>query len=153
MAKKIVAFLLMAFGGFMFLGFLATIKESSWDVNAAAFALVVAAPILGGIAILRAQRKAKRLAIEEKLHQERAARERAILQLAEEMKGRLTLTQVLRASEMTANEAEDILHDLVVKRVADVHTAPDGQAVYEFLQFLNDQDLQSRRLESGLLRE
>ena len=152
MSKKIGGFVLIFFGLFMLLGLLVG-DTAGLFATLLSFLIFVVAPIAGGTLLLRGERKAKeRGAIEtKKLLQ--TAHEKEILRLAEQKKGLLTVSQIVKETSMDASEAERALHELIVKRLVDMRSGPDGQVVYEFPEFASADELESRRLESELRRE
>lgn len=153
MKKQYGAWLLIGFGLFMLLGFVSGGGSRGLVANIVAFLLLVMAPIAGGITLIRGQKKEKVHAAQETRKLLQSAREKEILRLAEQKKGLLTVSQIVKESSMNASEAEDALHELIVKRLVDMRTNPDGQVVYEFIEFTDAQEFEQRKLESGLIRE
>ena len=153
MKKQYGAWILIGIGLFMLLGFVSSTKHTGFVANAVTFLLLVVAPITGGIALIRGQKQEKLRAAQETKNLLESAREKEILRLAEQKKGLLTVSQIVMESSMNAAEAEDVLHELIVKRLVDMRTNPDGQVVYEFLEFTDAQEFERRKLESGLIRE
>ena len=51
---------------------------------------------------------------------------------------------------MTGAEAEDILHEFIIRGIADVYTARDGQAVYEIHEFSPARELERRHIAAVL---
>jgi hypothetical protein len=62
----------------------------------------------------------------------RADKEQAVIALAVSLGGRLTLLEAAGRCQMTLQEAEQILHDLVAREVAELLVTEDGTLVYEF---------------------
>jgi len=153
MKKQYGAWLLIGFGLFMLLGFISGGASRGLVANAVAFLLLVVAPIGAGITLIRRQKQEKLSAAQETRKLLQSAREKEILRLAEQKKGLLTVSQIVKESSMNASEAEDVLHELIVKRLVDMRTNPDGQVVYEFIEFTDAQEFEQRKLESRLIRE
>ena len=137
----------------MFLGFISGGGSRGLVANIMTFLLLVVAPIAGGITLLRGKKKEQLRAAQETKKLLQSAREKEILRLAEQKKGLLTVSQIVKESSMNASEAEDVLHELIVKRLVDMRTNPDGQVVYEFLEFTDAREFEQRKLESDLIRE
>jgi hypothetical protein len=152
MPKKIGAWFLIGFGLFMLLGLLVG-ESAGFIAMALSFALFVIGPIAGGILLLRGDRKARERAAIETQKVLQQAHEKEILRLAEQKRGLLTVSQIVKETSMNASEAEAALHELIVKRLVDMRSGIDGQVVYEFPEFAGPDDLDRRRLESELHRE
>ncbi len=153
MIKQYGAWLLIGFGLFMLLGFASSNQSHGFVANAVAFLLFVVAPIAGGITLLRGKQKEQLRAAQETKKLLESAREKEVLRLAEQKKGLLTVSQIVKESSMNASEAEDVLHELIVKRLVDMRTNSDGLVVYEFIEFTDAREFEQRKLESGLIRE
>ena len=143
---------MIAFGLFMLLGLLVG-KSPGLLAAALTFLLFVAVPIAAGVLLIRGQSKAKERAAAETKKLLQAAHEKEILRLAEQKKGLLTVSQIVKETSMDASEAEGALHELIVKRLVDMRTGVDGQVVYEFPEFADARDFEKRKIQSDLLRE
>jgi hypothetical protein len=152
MLRRFGAYFLIFFGLFILLGLLIG-KSSGILATALTFLFFVAVPMAAGIQLLRGDRKAKERAAAESKQLLRASHEKEILRLAEQKGGVLTVSQIVKETSMDASEAEAALHELIVKRLADLRTAADGQAIYEFPEFADIQEFEKRRIQSDLLRE
>jgi len=153
MKKQYGAWILIGLGLFMLVGFVSGGGSRGLIANIMAFLLLVVAPLGGGIMLLRGQKREKLQAAQETKNLLQSAREKEILRLAEQKKGLLTVSQIVKESSMNAAEAEDVLHELIVKRLVDMKTNPEGQVAYEFLEFTDAKEFEQRRRESELLRE
>jgi hypothetical protein len=149
--RKKFAWVLIGIGSLQCVGFLLSGHPNLFGdmVKLTFFAGI---PLYSGFRILHNDRKARQKAEAEMQHALRSIRERELLQLASLTRGLITTSQIVQSTSMTAAQAEEILHDFIVRRIADVYTARDGHAVYEIHEFSSARELERRHIASALNR-
>ncbi len=149
MKKVVGGGLLMFFGLFMLMGFFASTSPASFMVNAMMLILMVLGPIVAGALVIRSHFAATKKAAQESRKNILAAREKEVLRLAKVKGGELTIPEIVSETSMNADEADEIMRELVVKRYVDMKITDQGSVTYEFYELKRDQsDNQMVRLES-----
>lgn len=143
---------LIGIGGIQCLWFLIT-GHHSFVGDLLRLAFFAGVPLYFGFRILRRDRNIRIRAEAETRKALRSIREKELMRLASQTRGMLTTAQIVQSTSMTAAEAEEILHDLIIRRIADVYTARDAQAVYEIHEFSPARELERRHIASALNRE
>lgn len=151
--KKIAGGCLIFIGLFMMLGMFVSQTSHGFIVESLTFLLFVVAPLIGGSLLIRNSGLRKKQAAEEAKKLLHDSREKEIFRLAKEKGGFVTLAEVVSETSMNSSEAEDMLNDLVIKRMADLKMSPDGQVAYEFFDSLPSDDVHFRKDELDLLKE
>jgi hypothetical protein len=126
--------LLIVFGLFMLLLFLSGTGPSTFLVGVATFLLMVLAPIAAGTFMIRSHFQAKKKSAEESRKKLLAAREKEVLMLAGRKNGILTIPEIVAETSMNADEANEIMREMVVKLYADMKITNDGEVIYNFSQ-------------------
>ncbi len=121
--------LLVIFGLFLVLGSINNIADrKNTDSVAADVAVLLIAGVLplvlGVWLVLHARRRASQRAFE--------ARERIVLHLAGQHHGELTVPQVAEESDMTLEQAKEVLERLYRKSFTEVTLSDAGEMVYRF---------------------
>jgi hypothetical protein len=138
MKKLIGGSLLIFFGLFMLLGFFASESPATFMVNLLMLVLMVFAPIVTGALIIRLHYAKKKHAELQSRKSILASREKEIWRLAKQKGGELTISEIVAETSMNADEADEILRELVVKRHADMKLTNDGTVIYEFFDLLKE---------------
>jgi hypothetical protein len=137
MKKLVIGGVFIFFGAFMLLGFAVNLSEKSFAIDIGdivAFILLSAAPIVAGSIIVRSHftGKRKRLEAEQKMLHEQ--REREIIRLAQQKRGRLTIPEIAVATSMTTEEADEMMREMTAKGYVDMQVTDSGVIVYEFYE-------------------
>lgn len=138
MRKLVGGGLLIFFGLFMLLGFFASTSPSTFIVNVMMLLLMVFVPIATGGLLIRSHFLARRKVEQESRKSLLAAREKEILRLAKQKGGELTIPEIVSESSMNAEEADEIMRELVVKRYVDMKITDQGSVIYEFYELRRD---------------
>ncbi len=138
--------LLIAGGLFLLIGVLAgdSLQEQSLMTNLVMSVLFILAPIAGGGLMIRNHFKRKHFSLKAKEADLYQRRERHILRLAQEHKGRLSIPEIAVSSSMTTNEAETIMEELARKGYADIQVTDSGAIIYEFYGMADRESLEER---------
>ena len=131
---------LIFFGLFMLMGFFASTSPSSFFTSVMLLLLFVFAPVVAGALVIRSHYQSKKKAAEESRKNILASREKEILKLAKAKDGELTIQEIVAETSMNAEEADEIMRELVVKRYVDMNITNQGGVVYEFFDMKRDQD-------------
>jgi|GEM_PF-1619322 len=136
--KKILGILSLCFGAFMVFGFIVSVRKDpakadlvSDLVGLGLFGLV---PILNGVFMLQKYYRDRRRALEARERALKAEKEREIIQLAQQQKGRLTLTEIVAGTSLDMAEAEKILQEMATRGHVDIQVTDSGVIVYEFYE-------------------
>ena len=139
MKKLVGGGLLIFFGLFMLLGFFASTSPSTLIVNALMLLLMVFAPIATGALLIRSHFRDKQEIEVQSRKNILASREKEILRLAKQKGGELTIPEIVSDTSMNADEADEIMRELVVKRYVDMKITDQGTVLYEFFELRRDQ--------------
>ena len=140
---------LIFFGLFMLLGFFASTSPSTFMVSAMLLVLMVFAPVLAGALLIRSHFRTKEQIAMEARKNLLASREKEVLRLAKQKGGELTIAEIVSDTSMNAEEADEIMRELVVKRYVDMKITDQGSVIYEFFELRpSEPEDRSLRLES-----
>lgn len=134
--------LLIFFGLFMLLGVLAGTKDYPFIVDIFRFALFIVLPMTAGGMLIKRHYgdKEKAKSESEKIH--KIAREKEVLKYIR-ASGKVTIADLVSETSVNADEAEEILNDLIVKRLVDMTMDETGGTVYEWIEL---ETVERRRL-------
>jgi hypothetical protein len=99
---------------------------------------MVFAPIVTGTLLIRSHFLAQKKVEQQSRKNILAAREKEILRLAKVKNGELTIPEIVSDTSMNAEEADEIMRELVVKRYVDMRITDQGAVIYEFYDLKKD---------------
>ena len=137
MKKLVIGGVLIFVGAFMLLGFAVNLSEKSFAIDIGdivAFLLLSAAPISIGSIIVRSHFTGKRRLLEAEQKTLYEQREREILRLAHQKRGRLTIPEIAVATSMNTEEADKMMREMTAKGYVDMQVTDSGVIVYEFYE-------------------
>jgi hypothetical protein len=144
MKKAVGGAILLFLGLFMLAGFK---PVSNLLVDGILILLFALAPIAGVLLIRNSYvTKIER----EKKVKAYAEQEKQVLKLAREKEGVLTVPEIVAETSMNADEADELMRELVLKRYADMKITDQGTVIYEFLELTRGYKERSRQ---DLLKE
>ena len=137
MKKLVIGGVLIFLGAFMLLGFAVNLSEKSFAIDIGdivAFILLSAAPIIVGSVIVRSHFTGKRRLIEAEQKALYEQREREIIRLAQQKRGRLSIPEIAVATSMNTEEADKMMREMAAKGYVDMQVTDSGVIVYEFYE-------------------
>ena len=138
MKKLVGGGIFIFFGLFMLLGFFVSTSPSSFIVDAMTLLLMVFAPIVTGALLIRSHYLTKQKLEQQSRKSILVSREKEILRLAKLKNGELTIPEIVSDTSMDAEEADEIMRELVVKRYVDMRITDQGAVIYEFYDLKKD---------------
>jgi hypothetical protein len=138
MKKLVGGGIFIFFGLFMLLGFFASTTPSSFIVNVMMLLVMVFAPIVTGVLLIRSHYLTKNQVEQQSRKNILASREKEILRLAKIKNGELTIPEIVSDTSMNAEEADEIMRELVVKQFVDMRITDQGMVIYEFFDLKKD---------------
>jgi hypothetical protein len=144
MKKAVGGGILMFFGLFMLAGFLLSTKSSNLLADCILLLLFAVAPFAGGVLLIRNSYVTKKKIEREARMKVFSDHEKEILKLAREKDGFLTVAEIVAETTMNADEADELLRELVLKRLADMKITDQGTVIYEFLELTRGYKERSR---------
>lgn len=124
----------------MLLGFLASTTPAPFLVDAVMLTLLVVGPAALGTFQIRNYFRAQKNALLKSKKELLIQREKEVLRLAKQNGGLLSVSDIVSETSMDIDEADAILREFVIKRMADIRTADNGAVTYEFFDLLRDSD-------------
>jgi hypothetical protein len=137
MKKLVIGGVFIFFGAFMFLGFAINLSEKSFAIDISdivAFIVASGAPIIVGSLIVRSHFTGKKRLLEAEQKTLYEQREREIIRLAQQKRGRLTIPEIAVATSMNTEEADEMMRGMTTKGYVDMQVTDSGVIVYEFYE-------------------
>jgi predicted transcriptional regulator len=97
-------------------------------------------PVLNGIRKIFQERKIQQLGRDKTSLDINIYAEKEILKIAKNQQGKVTPTMVALKSQLSVEEAEQILEKMAKKGYAEMHVTESGRVEYQFPEFLPDTD-------------
>ncbi|MBD3307443.1 hypothetical protein GF339_13525 [candidate division KSB3 bacterium] len=95
--------------------------------------------VIGGL-LIRSHVKHKRRLTQEQRIAAQTSREKAVIRLARQQGGRITIPDIVAETSLNTTEAEALMRDLTVKGHVGMHVTEAGAIVYEFFDTIRPQE-------------
>ncbi len=135
----------------MLLGVLAGTKDYSLVVDTARFLLFIALPLGAGGILLKKHYDEKEGTKKQSQKMLRNAHEKEVLKFVRSRGGKVTIADLVAETSVNAEEAEQILNDLIVKQLVDMKMDESGRIVYEWIEL--DSAERNKVRESDFLKD
>ena len=132
MGKLVGGIGLIVLALFMLVGFFNTSGDMSFATDALTFLILVMAPGIGGGALVYSHFRGRTSAAQEEAQVRQQVEEAAVLRLARDKGGTLTVVDVVAETGMETEAARDALMSLVVKDFANIDHTESGEIEYSF---------------------